>query len=447
MVIVALYLALYFGLFGLFSSFVIRNPLSGSNFSQIISLFIIPAGWVALEWLRSTGPAGFGWALLGHSQSFGNLAVIQIADIVGAYGVSFVIVMVNFTIFLVIKHSREIYHFFIPLIVTTLIVFLVLAYGNLRLKNIYTGEKIKVAVIQGNIPQTKKWDYKFRFEILNKYETLTKEALKDNPDLIVWPETSVPGFLEEDRDLSERIKALVKYVNKPMLFGAPREDEVFKERYYNSAILFSEDGRVSTYYDKLHLVPFGEYVPFKNILSFVERFAQSPIGDFSGGRDFTVFKFLIERSSKIKDYSWRLVKKIKFSCLICFEDIFPGLVREFVQKGADFLVVITNDAWFGKTSAAYQHTQASILRAVENRVNVVRAANTGLSCFIDQKGKVTSTVSFEGEDLFVDGFKSADITLTRGKTFYNIYGDAFTYICIFITSVYLLNFVFYKKFF
>lgn len=428
MILVVLYLALYFGVFGLVFSRVAHR------ISYIVSLSLIPAGWVTLEWLRSTGPAGFGWALLGHSQSY-NLPVIQIADLTGAYGVSFLIVMANFAIYSVIKNFGKAKHFTIPLVVPTIIIFLVLAYGYFRLNNIFTGERLKVAVIQGNIPQTQKWDYDFRDAILEKYERLTKEASKNKADLIIWPETAVPGYLDTERDLLERVKRLVIDIKTPLLVGAPREDRILKDRYYNSAILFSEDGRIIDHYDKLHLVPFGEYIPFKKLFSFVERFAPTPIGDFTRGSDYTVFKFFIERSAKTKDSNWRLIKKIKFSCLVCFEDIFPDLAREFVKRGALFLVNITNDAWFWKTSAAYQHAQSSIFRAVENRVNVVRAANTGLSCFIDQKGRVVNAVGSGGGNLFVDGFSSQEIVLTETKTFYNMYGDIFAYLCIFFSLI------------
>ncbi|MBI4974695.1 MAG: apolipoprotein N-acyltransferase, partial [Candidatus Omnitrophica bacterium] len=403
MILVVLYLALYFGLFGLVASYGLRVTGYGL-------LFFIPAAWVTLEWLRSTGPAGFGWSLLAHSQSF-NLPIIQIADITGAYGVSFLVVMANVMAFLAVKNFKGISRVIIPMVICGLLISSALIYGYVRLNNIFTGERVKVAVIQGNIPQAKKWDYNFRDEILNKYEGLTREALKEKPDLVIWPETSVPGYLGRERDLSERMKTLAKDIKTPLLVGAPREDEVMKDKYYNSAILLLEDGRIIDRYDKLHLVPFGEYIPFEDIFSFVEKFAETPIGDFTGGRDYTVFKFFIERSSKDKDAIWRLVKKVKFSSLICFEDIFPGLAREFVRNGADFLVNITNDAWFGKSSAPYQHAQSSVFRAVENRVNIVRAANTGLSCFIDQKGRVIDSVEADGADLFIDGFKSSEIVL------------------------------------
>ncbi len=419
MVAVVAYLALYFGFFGLIIS---RAP----RLKSYTLLFFIPAAWTALELVRSHLLGGFGWNLLGYSQSF-NLPVIQIADITGAYGVSFLVCLANAAIFLTIKDLKNKDATFKCLAIALVLIFISVGYGVYRVRNIFTGERVRIAVIQGNIPQAKKWDVNFREAILSKYESLTRQAANNKVDLVIWPETSVPGFLETDRDLLERMRELAKSIKSPIFAGAPAEDG---DQYYNSALLISEDGQILGRYDKMHLVPFGEYVPFKKALSFVERFAPSPIGDFSKGKSPTVFKFFIERSAKGDKTSWKLLKKVKFSCLICFEDTFPGIARGFVKQGATFLVNITNDAWFHKTNAAYQHAQASVFRAVENRVNVVRAANTGLSCFIDQRGKITAEVKVGSDRLFVEGFEIHDIVLTNAKTLYTEYGDIFAYICV-----------------
>ena len=436
MIAVVLFLGLYFGLFGLMLSKVLPTTPPGLSARKAgggyRTLFFIPAAWVTMEFLRSTLFGGFGWPLLAHSQSV-NLPIIQIADMTGAYGVSYIIVLVNAAIFLTIKDMRFARFQKVPyLLLAVFILYVSVAYGILRVKNIFTGQTIRVAVVQGNIPQHQKWDASRAEEILAKYERLTKDASKEKPDLIIWPETSVPGYLGRERILSERLRTLASSVATQILAGAPTEKGA-EEAYYNSAVLFSGDGRVIDSYDKIHLVPFGEYLPFKSVFSFVENFAPSPIGDFSPGREYKVFKFIIERASGGKDIGWKLIKKVKFSCLICFEDIFPGMAREFVKNGASFLVNITNDAWFGNSSAPYQHAQCSVFRAVENRVNVVRAANTGLSCFIDQRGSISDAVSSNGREIFIEGYKARDIILTPTRTFYTSYGDIFAYLCIFYT--------------
>lgn len=430
MIAVAAYLALYFGLFGLIVNYSQLQTL----YSQ---LFLIPAAWVTLEWIRSHALTGFGWALLGYSQSY-NLPMIQIADIFGAYGVSFIIVMLNAAIFFAIKNFRNKNEFFIPIVMAAVLITAVFGYGTFRLNNVFTGERLKVSVVQGNIPQDQKWDARFTEKIIERYHTLTVSLAAQRPDLIIWPETSVPGFIENQKSLLEWVSGLAKLADAPLLAGAPRYEEVNgRELYYNSAFLFLKDGSLARHYDKIHLVPFGEYVPLKSLFFFVHRFAPRPIGDFVGGKEFTVLRFPVERSVKEKDHNWKLMKKIGFGCLICFEDIFPDLARGFVKNNAGFLVNITNDAWFGKSSAAYQHAQASVFRAVENRINVIRAANTGLSCFIDQKGRIVSKVSKEDKDLFIDGFRTQEIVLSRTRTVYTVYGDIFAYLCIFFTGFYL----------
>ena len=431
MIAVVLYLALYFGLFGLILSY-------GLKLKTYHSLIFVPAAWVALELARSHFLTGFGWNLLAHSQSY-TPVVIQIADIFGAYGVSFIIVLMNIGIFIAIKQSQKKEHAITYFMVALFVVYLALTYGAFRLKNIFTGEKLRVAVVQGNIPQTKKWDADFREEIISKYERLTKEAAAQKPDIIIWPETSVPGFLESEEDLFDRITKLSRDIATPLLVGTPREDPVSKQAYYNSAVLLYKDGKIAKHYDKLHLVPFGEYVPFRKIFSFVENFAPSPIGDFKAGSDYTIFNFFIERKSESDKVRLKLTKNIKFSSLICFEDIFPDLSRRFVNNGALFLVNMTNDAWFGRTNAPYQHAQNSIFRAVENRVNVIRAANTGHSCFIDQKGRIIAQVGDPGKEIFTDGYKICEIVLTKTRTIYTVYGDVFAYLCLIISLLYIVK--------
>ena len=433
MIAMIVYLALYFGFFGL----IMRNYLL---FAKYYILFLIPAAWVALEWLRTHAFTGFGWALMGYSQSF-NLPIIQIADITGVYGVSFLIMMFNTAIFLAIKNFKNKKDTVIVLLTTGILIFSCLVYGAFRLNNVFTGERLKVAVVQGNIPQDEKWDSSFSDMIIAKYSDITKDAATQKPDLIIWPETSVPGFLESEKDIFEKIKGIVVDTDTPVLVGAPRyEDTKTGTFYYNSAYLFLKDGRLEGRYDKIHLVPFGEYVPLKSLFSFVDHFTKRPIGDFTAGKDFKIFRFFVERSVKDKEARWRLMKKVGFSCLICFEDIFPDIAREFVNRKTDFLVNITNDAWFGRSAAAYQHAQASIFRAVENRINLIRAANTGLSCFIDQKGRVTAKVVADGQDLFVGGFKAHEIVLSRTRTIYTVYGDTFAYLCFFFTVFLTIRF-------
>ena len=278
--------------------------------------------------------------------------------------------------------------------------------------------------MQGNIPQHRKWDLNFRDEIMDRYEMLSREASKDSPDLIIWPETSAPGYLPDEADIFWRIRDLVRDLEVPILLGAPTLDDE-GIRFYNSAILMSKKGKTIQQHDKLHRVPFGEYIPFERYLNWLRDLIPIEIGDFSRGTEFTIFSLQ--------------EKPVKFGVLICFEDIFPGLVRRFVKKGSRIIVNITNDAWFMKTSAPYQHAQASVFRAIENRVNVIRSANTGLSCFITPEGEITKRVEQYGEPIFIAGFETESIFTPNQyrETPYTRFGDIFAFLSIFISIGYL----------
>jgi apolipoprotein N-acyltransferase len=386
-------------------------------------LLFVSSSWVLTEYLRAHLLTGFPWALLAHSQSF-NLPIIQVADITGAYGVSFLIVLVNFGIYLALKKSPERFYnlFFIFLLFIA-----VWAYGENRLNYIYPSRQLKVAVIQGNIPQHLKWDPSYKDFIVERYRALTEEALKENPELVIWPETSVPGYLGEDFYLKQRIFNIAKSGATHLLVGAIREEN---SEAFNSAMFISDKGEALEHYDKIHLVPFGEFVPFEKLLSRARVLIDKPIGNFDKGAEFTVFKALFRNIIPDPHKIRKVTKVYNFSALICFEDIFPGLSRHFVKKGAGFLVNITNDAWFGKTAAPYQHAQGSVFRAVENRRPLIRAANTGFSCIIDHKGKILKSVRTGEDEIFVEGYVTGMITPNSTRTFYTRFGDVFSCICI-----------------
>jgi len=412
-----LYLALYFGAFGLIISTI--DPL------------LIASAWVLLEYVRAHLFTGFPWALLGYSQYL-NLPVIQIADVTGVYGVSFLVMMVNVAIkevlgvrFWVLGKKEQKRKLWIISPAVLCFIFAI-TYGYYKLNqtpNTKHQTPIKISVIQGNVPQHLKWDVGSRDFIIDKYLTLTKQVLKEKPDLIIWPEAALPVVLEEEPRFFERVKDFVCESKTPLLLGAVTLRD---NLYYNSALLVSSQGETLAKYDKLHLVPFGEYIPLRRILRFLETVV--PIGDFSRGKEFTIF------SLTPNTYNLRP----NFSVLICFEDLFPELSRQFVRKGAQFLVNITNDAWFGKTSSPFQHLQASVFRAVENRVSLLRSANTGVSGFIAPSGKIISLIQDNrGENIFIDGYKTQEIIIPkRLLSFYTRYGDVFIVACFLFLLLY-----------
>lgn len=413
MILLVLYLALYFGIFGIFIS-----PPNSKLLTP--NLIFIPSIWVLLEYLRSYLLTGFGWAILGYGQYL-NLPVIQIADITGAYGVSFLIMMANVAIYSVYDLRCTVYgqkkKYLLPLIC----IIAVLAYGYYKLYRTpypVPRKPIKVSIIQGNIEQELKWNPQSRDFILTQYLDLSAKAAMDKPDLIIWPEAALPEIVEEKSLYYEKVKNFVSTINIPLLTGAVTDRGNF---FYNSALLINPRGELASSYDKLHLVPFGEYIPLKRILGFLETIV--PIGEITPGRDYTVFNMSLIKEKVMP----------KFSVLICFEDIFPDISRQFIKGGADFLVNITNDAWYKKTSAAYQHLAASVFRAIENRVFLVRAANTGVSGFIGREGKILSLVKDKDEkNIFIAGYATKDIDISKHKiTFYCRYPYAFIFFCIF----------------
>ncbi|MFA5310759.1 MAG: apolipoprotein N-acyltransferase [Candidatus Omnitrophota bacterium] len=422
LILLILYLALYFGLFG-----VLLCRLINAKYL----LLTVPSLWVILEYARSHFLTGFPWSLLGYSQYL-NLHIIQVSDITGVWGVSFLIVMVNTVIYSALISrpfvSRKTAGLFLFL---TFLFSSVIGYGYCRisfLSQINPGDSakpVKLAVIQPNIPQDLKWQMHSRLFIMQRYFELTNMAVKDNPDLIIWPEASLPVVLEEELEYFLSLRDYIAENQRPLLFGSVTSRGSL---YYNSALLISGQGEPLNQYDKLHLVPFGEYIPFRGSLRFLDTIA--PIGDIAGGDDYTIFRF-----------------PDSFGVLICFEDVFPGLARNFVKKGARFLVNITNDAWFGKTPEAYQHLAASIFRAVENRVYLVRCANTGVSAFISPLGKIVSRVKNDkGEDIFVQGHKTETIYPYFDRlSFYGKYGDFFPFLSALLLLFGIIRAAFKKR--
>jgi apolipoprotein N-acyltransferase len=401
------YLALYLGAFGWLWGLFPAN--------SFFSLLWAPAVWVGLEGLRAKLLTGFPWALLGYSQ-YNWLPIIQITEITGVFGISFLIILVNQTLyqcFLAGPASRSWSQKWKEVLFTGGLVALVLGFGfhsiTLQKEKDKGAETAKVAVLQGNIDQSLKWNQDFQEQTIRIYRDL---SLKDDldSDLMIWPETAVPFYFLNENRLTPRLFDLTRETGSHLLFGSPafghRQGQI---QYYNRAYLLSPEGRIS-FYDKVHLVPFGEYVPLKRFLPFVGKMVQA-IGDFSPGEG---------------SYGLSLPKG-KVGVLICFETIFPELSRTLKQEGCSLLVNLTNDAWFGRTSAPYQHLSMLTFRAVENRVWVARAANTGISAFIDSTGSIRQTYP-----LFQRGGIHAIIPLRPGLSFYTRYGDLILLLCTLI---------------
>ncbi len=431
MVILVVILSVFYGVFGLLAGYVLKYSMD---------LLLFPFIWVVLEYIRSNLFTGFPWGLLGYTQ-YRNINLIQIADITGAYGISFLLVVFNAAAFAWISRSgRKIAYMMVAL----LFIIAATSYGMYRFNNYYIWGSPRMSVVQGNIPQQYKWDEKFAKDIIKEYSRLTREAAEDDPDMIIWPETAYPYLVEGKDRPAGQISALASEQGIPILTGI-----VYAEggTYYNSAAVFDGKEELADVYNKVHLVPFGEYVPFERSLSFLRDYIDKPIGDFAEGKEYTLFPVKSVRSLTAADGSiQRRINFYKFGVLICFEDIFPYITREFVRKGANFVVNITNDAWFGDTAAPRQHLQSSVFRAVENRVPVIRAANTGISCFVDSTGKVLSSVEAEGKEVLVSGFATSNVDIYAGRSVYTVYGDIFVYFCGFMMALlFIMEGFFLKK--
>lgn len=422
-VLLGAYLAPYLGLFGLALNFVSRR-------TGISPAFTAPCLWVPLEYLRSHADfMSLPWALLGHSQ-YRNLPLIQIASVTGVYGVSFLIVMVNAVVAEAL-HSRlpsrrrdewvpRRPSLLVSATVAGLLLGTALVYGLATLSRPAQGKSLRVAVVQGNIPQRVRWERDLRQRNLDTHARLTREAARNGAaSLIVWPETSVPGDLGSDPLLFQSLSALARETNSHLLVGSAlrpkggRQEPAGKRSFHNSAFLISPAGGAAGPYHKIRLVPFGEYLPHKGVLPWPSRYA-ARAGEFIPGSQYTLFP----------------VHGTALGVVICWENIFPDLFRQFVKRGAAFMVNMTNEAWFGETAAPYQVLAITVFRAVENRVAVVRAANTGISGVIDPHGHILGTIRDGGRELFVEGTLTADLPLGAGRTLYTLYGDIFAYIII-----------------
>ncbi len=406
LLLLAAYLALYIGLFavGVGPTVVSSSPIG------ILAPALL---WTALEYARAHLLTGFPWASLAYSQ-YRNLPIIQIADVASIYGVGFLIVLVNTAAAsLLCDRWRGQRVNWKPLGIAACAVVATLGYGHIRLTQTMGDGAISVAVVQGNIAQDKKWDEDFRDETLDRYLRLSRSVMPARPALVVWPESATPVFFQTDPTYQTALFDLVATGQFDLLFGSPafdQEKSAGPATLYNSAFLLSSTRSDIDRYDKRHLVPFGEYIPLGPLLFFVNKMAEG-IGDFASGQTPTVLK----------------AAGTQIGVVICFEVIFPEEVREFAHRGASLMTTLTNDAWFGDSAAAEQHFSMVVFRAIENRVPFARAANTGISGFIDAHGNIQSRTA-----LFVEAAAVASLSPGTRRTFYTTHGDRFALACVFL---------------
>ena len=424
--ILAIFMSTYFGIFGLFFSFL-TNRLNA-----VLVCISAPIIWVCLEYVRSNLPLiALPWPLLSHSQ-YQNLPIIQIASLTGAYGVSFIIVFVNATL-AALLHSlifskNGLLHFGWSinrrdrLLLTGacgLLTVCVLAYGHWSLAKPLAEGKIKLSVLQGNIDlEKKRHPRKHAAFIMQRYAELSEKAAQDSPELIVWPEAATPGLVLKHVGLYGQLRKLIREQSTHFLIGSSEFPKFQKiktgeRKPGNTALYLSPEGKVLGQYLKIRLLPFGEYIPFEKTFPWPSFIYVDTNKNWEiPGDEATLFD----------------IEGFKFGVIICWENAFPALFRRFVKNGANFMINITNEGWFGESAAPYQFLAMSVFRAVENRISLARAANTGVSCFIDPNGRIVDRVRTRGKDIFVEGYLTRQIVATQEKTFYTRYGDVFVFI-------------------
>jgi apolipoprotein N-acyltransferase len=390
--LLALYMAAYIAAFGAITAVLIRR-------FHLRGIWLAPCVWVSMEYLRGILVGGFPWIPLGNTMvTF--LPIAQLASIVGVSGLSIFVAVLN-TGFAVAAMSDSRQRVIAAASTIGLIAVLSI-WGGWRLSSntLVSGPSITVGLIQGNIAQSDKWNPARANMILDRYLQMTQQAVQKGAQFVIWPESSTPFYFEDD-PAGNIVRAMVRETGKPLLLGSDETEPGDDPRAYNSAFMLDSSGATAAVYRKIHLVPFGEYVPFQRLLFFVGPLVEA-VSAFSPGTRVTMLP----------------VAGHMVSTAICYEVTYPSLAREAVRAGSEMLTTITNDAWYGESSAPFQHFEMAMMRAIEQGRYLVRAANTGISGIVDPYGRVLirtnlfETVAVVGEARFV-----------QSKTVYARIGD------------------------
>ncbi len=392
-----------------------------------VALFFLPFLWVAMEYFRSLSEASFPWLNLSYTQTY-YLPLIQHAALWGNYAVSFWIVWLNLVGYNFVRERKK---WKTGIILFAVLLVLPYIHGVWIMSKPVEGKEIKIALLQGNIEQKIKWGEQYLDYNIQTYIDMSKQAASEKVDLIVWPESAAPCYLAAESLYFTQVQSLCDEVGIPLLVGTNDYQSIPPDRldYYNSAFLFTPHGGYPQVYNKIHLVPFSEKVPYEEIHHLSEKI-QLGQSDFSSGKELTIFQ----------------IPQGKFATLICFESVYPTLVRDFVDRDAEFLVNITNDGWFGKTHGPFQHARIAVFRAIENRIFIARCANTGVSMFIDPYGRTSQVTKIFTRTIVTEKIhlKPNGVDFSKHLTPYARYGDWFAQMCCLISLVALLAALFRK---
>lgn len=423
--LLAFYLGLYVAIWGLGVAWVRRRI-------ALPVTLVAPALWVALEYVRANlSFLSLPWMLLGHTQHL-SIRTIQVAAFTGVYGITFVIVMVNVALADLALYARrrlapspvEAARVRLPLgalVSAGLLLAAAWLYGLSVTGERVGRERIAAALVHTTVPRAQKWDLALRRSIIERHEALTREAARTAPQLIVWPETAVPGDVQHHAPLRQRVSEAAREANTMLLVGSSEHakftDRRLLDRRYNSMYLFSPAGEIVGQYRKIMLVPFGEYEPLQGVVPWPKAIAAA-MGSHLPGDRYTVFT----------------LGSVPFSAVICWEIVFPDLVRRFVRGGARFIVNASNEAWFAGSTMPDQMLAMSAFRAVENRTAVARSANLGISAIIDPYGRVVHRFTGSGpRGTPAEGILTGEIPLGKSGTFYTRHGDVFAFACVVVS--------------
>jgi apolipoprotein N-acyltransferase len=404
------YLALFPALFAL----ITRRIVMAYGRSALMAA---PVVWVATELGRSY-ITSFPWELLGYSQVT-VLPIAQLASLFGVYGLSMLVAAVSAALAFAAAGPRQGPVRYMPAAGAVMIVLAIAVWGSRRVAAsewTRAGEPIRIGMIQGNVDQAQKWDVKRASAIFQDYVNLTRQAIREGAQLVLWPESSTPFLFEEDLPAAAVVRTLAQQARVPIVFGSDQIERGRPDRFFNSAFLVRADGTTGGVYRKMHLVPFGEYVPFQRLLFFAAPLTEQA-GTFSPGLNPELLP----------------VDGHRLSVAICYEVVYPDLVRQFVAGGSELLTTITNDAWFGQTSAPVQHFQQAAMRAIENGRYLVRSANTGISGIVDPYGRVLAETP-----IFQSAVLVGEARFLRTSTFFSRHGDVLAYASALATAALLV---------
>jgi apolipoprotein N-acyltransferase len=412
-------------------STALERFLGASWIHRVVWALSCSALWVTWEMLQARLFTGFPWNFLGASQ-YQMLPILQIASFTGVYGVSFLVAWFAVSLLgaaaTVLRRSQSPRLWTGEIALPLLAVIGVAFYGVRQFgQPAATTSQVKIGLVQPSIPQRWIWspsESSNRFAQLLALSAATLTNATGKPDLLVWPEAAVPGYVRWDTNIHLAVTHFVRRHQVWLVLGsddaAPRRGgrDPFAYDVFNASFLLGPDGEFRATYRKRRLVICGEYIPFARWLPFLERW--TGMGSFAEGQEVVPF-----RVSELG---------LKTSVLICFEDVFPHGVREYVGDDTDFLLNLTNNGWFGESAAQWQHAANAVFRAVENGVPLVRCANNGITCWVTPQGQMRDAYLPGTTDAYGAGYKLVQVPRLGGKkrepTFYRRHGDVFGWSCV-----------------